>query len=319
METLCAPAAARVAGRSIAKHTGAVTLPWWSRFAGRRHAGAYAAGACDDDAAGEPELAGGARPHWGESLSTAGLVTVTYDEALAASGHDEFVRWQVDPQASPTAWLVGDAVAFCRNGSGGYRGLTVVGTAADAAKGLLDLLPRNGFSHMSVPYGTLAEFERLGGHVALGEGADWEWMVTDTAPPASGLERRVERLVDEDAPAVSALLEAASPRHSADPGDADVRAWVGVRSAGGMLVACAAHTEAVAGVPHLASIATHPDVRGQGLGSVVTGAMVRSLLADGAPVVTLGMYSDNVVARRMYHSLGFRCGHFFSSRALLPC
>jgi len=252
-------------------------------------------------------------------LTSTGATTVTYDEALVASGHDEFVRWQVDPQVSPTAWRVGDAVAFRRDRPGGHRALMVVGPPADAAMALLELLPANGFSRIGVPFGTLGELERRGGGVALGEGADWEWMVTHTAPAASGLEHRVERLVDADAPAISALLAAASPRHSADPGDSSVRAWVGIRSAAGSLVACAAHTEAVAGVPHLSSIATHSDVRGQGLGSAVTGTLVRWLLADGAPVVTLGMYSDNVVARRMYHSLGFRCRHFFSSRGLLQC
>ena len=71
-------------------------------------------------------------------------------------------------------------------------------------------------------------------------------------------------------------------------------------------------------VPHLASIATHPDVRGTGLGAAVTAALTRQLLAEGHEVVTLGMYADNVVARRMYLRLGYRCAHEFSSRAVVP-
>jgi ribosomal protein S18 acetylase RimI-like enzyme len=258
-----------------------------------------------------------ARPHRSEPLSTAGPTTVPYAEALAASGDDEFVRWQVDPLQSPTGWVVGDAVAFVRRRPDGHPALTVVGPPADAARALRNLVPGNGFTRTSVPFGTLDELALDPGAVVVGEGADWEWMVTDSPPPTSTVSSSVQWLTDDDAPAISALLLAASPRHSADPGDDDVRGWVGVRADDGSLVACAAHTEAVPGVPHLASIATHPSVRGQGLGSVVTGTLVQRLLDAGAPVVTLGMYSDNAVARRMYHSLGFRCRHLFSSRALL--
>ena len=71
------------------------------------------------------------------------------------------------------------------------------------------------------------------------------------------------------------------------------------------------------GVPHLASIATHPSARGRGLGALVTAALTRRLLDEGAPVVTLGMYADNDVARRMYLRLGFRCDHRWSSRAVV--
>lgn len=249
--------------------------------------------------------------------TTTSRTTVGYDEALAASGDDEFVRWQVDPRQSPTGWIVGDAVAFVRRRLDGRQALIVVGPPSDAARALRELVPGNGFTRTSVPYGTFDELSRDSGGVVVGEGADWEWMITDTPPAVSTRAGEVVWLADDDAPAISALLEAASPRHSADPGDDDVRGWVGIRSPEGGLVACAAHTEAVPGVPHLASIATHPTVRGQGLGSVVTGELVRRLLAARAPVVTLGMYSDNTVARRTYRSLGFRCRHFFSSRALL--
>lgn len=99
-------------------------------------------------------------------------------------------------------------------------------------------------------------------------------------------------------------------------GPGRVLQWVGIRDDEGALIACAAHTERVRGVPHLASIATHPQWRGRGLGSAITGGMTRRLLAEGAPVVTLGMYADNDVARRMYERLGFRCEHRFTSRSL---
>ena len=59
------------------------------------------------------------------------------------------------------------------------------------------------------------------------------------------------------------------------------------------------------------------DVRGQGLGSAVTGWLTRQLLDDGNRWVTLGMYSDNDVARRIYQRLGFTCWHAFTSGRLV--
>jgi predicted GNAT family acetyltransferase len=73
----------------------------------------------------------------------------------------------------------------------------------------------------------------------------------------------------------------------------------------------------VPGVPHLASIATHPRVRGQGIGTALTTTVTARLLAAGAPVVTLGMYADNDVARRMYARIGYVCSHRWSSRAVV--
>lgn len=92
---------------------------------------------------------------------------------------------------------------------------------------------------------------------------------------------------------------------------------MGVRD-GGSLVACAASTELVDGVPHLAGIAVHPRRRGEGLGGAVTASVTRAALRAGAEACTLGTYADNEPARRLYARLGYRCEHPFSSRALVP-
>jgi predicted GNAT family acetyltransferase len=124
-------------------------------------------------------------------------------------------------------------------------------------------------------------------------------------------------LGDSEGDDIQALLDASSPRHDAKVGAPEVIAWYGVRDDDdGRLVACAAHTEPVPGVPHLASIATRPAARGRGLGAAVTAAVTRAPLEAGRPVVTLGMYSDNAVARRLYHRLGYTCTHRWSSRRL---
>ncbi|MGH3328213.1 MAG: GNAT family N-acetyltransferase, partial [Streptomycetales bacterium] len=95
------------------------------------------------------------------------------------------------------------------------------------------------------------------------------------------------------------------PRHSARPGDADVRGWAGIRDAGGRLLACGADTRSPAGLAHLASIATLPEARGRGLGTAVTAWLTRRVLAE-QPLCTLAMYADNADARRLYRRLGYR-------------
>ena len=65
-------------------------------------------------------------------------------------------------------------------------------------------------------------------------------------------------------PAVEDLLTH-SPRAHARPGDELVRAWAGVRREG-RLVAAGALCSTTSGTPHLRSIVTHPEQRGQGLG-----------------------------------------------------
>jgi GNAT superfamily N-acetyltransferase len=247
----------------------------------------------------------------------------THEELLAASGGDAFVRWEVPLGSRVEAWALADGgVAFVRGTPSGRRQLAVVGTPEAALPPLRAFLDgylagvdrevtglNRGFT---VPRGTVA---LLGPDPRVGAGDDWEWMWTATAPPAHP---DVVVLGPGDHDAIAVLLAAASPRHSARIGGDDVVRWAGVRDAAGRLVACAAHTEHVPGVPHLASVATHPSVRGRGLGAAVTGALTRWALEAGAPVVTLGMYSDNAVARRMYARLGFRCTHRWSSRRVRP-
>jgi GNAT superfamily N-acetyltransferase len=239
----------------------------------------------------------------------------TRAELLPASGDDPFVRWEIAPDADVLGWALPEGgVAFVRRTPSGRRSLAVVGTpdaAVPVLRAYLDgTLVGPGLDRgVTVPLGTL---ELLGPHPRLGDGDEWEWMWTTTAPPEHP---DVVRLGPADRDEVAALLAAASPRHSATVED-DVVVWAGVRD-GSRLVACAAHTEHVPGVPHLASVATHPLARGRGLGAAVTGTLTAWALRTGAPVVTLAMYSDNDVARRMYRRLGFRCSHRWSSRRLL--
>ncbi|WP_299036597.1 GNAT family N-acetyltransferase [uncultured Pseudokineococcus sp.] len=235
---------------------------------------------------------------------------------------DLFLRWQLAPTAVHRAWRAGSATGVLADRRRG-RSLVVVGGAEDAAALVAAVLEEAAPQLVTLPRGTpdllAATRPDVGGRLVGGD--DWDWFWTSSAPahPVPGEDEVVELDVGDaaapgpDAEPLRALLAAGNPRSSVQPGDAHARRWVGVRR-GRDVVACVASTADDGGpAPHLAAVATRPDLRGQGLGAAVTAAVTRALLRE-APVVTLGMYADNDVARRMYGRLGWACSHRFSSR-----
>ena len=125
-------------------------------------------------------------------------------------------------------------------------------------------------------------------------------------------------------PRIPELLAVASPDAMIRPGDPRIRGWWGVTSgslgrqhrgpdtgedahrADDQLIAIAAVTSMRPGIPHLGSVATHPDWRGRGLSRDLCARLTRDALAEGAPAVTLGMHAANRSARAVYSSLGLR-------------
>jgi len=106
-----------------------------------------------------------------------------------------------------------------------------------------------------------------------------------------------------------------SPRAHARPGDDGVRGWAGVRR-DDRLVAAGALCASPSGTPHLRAIVSHLEHRGAGHGAAVTAYLTEAGLRESP--VSLGMYSDNDVARRMYHRLGYTTSHrWVSSRCFL--
>lgn len=283
----------------------------------------------------------------GSAVGVRGMRELTSpEELLAASGGDDFVRCEGVPHVGRSrAWAPippGDeqgaagAVAFTRRRPDGESGwLAAVGDPATAAALLVEVvdtlgvLPRG----LTVPR---AVVPLLPEQLRPVGGSDWDWFRTRAAPPEQPGEDRVAWLDASDEWGLRDLLGAASPRSSAQPGGPGVLRWCGVRDQRertggsenvrhgrgevgvrqGRLLACAVHTEHAPDVPHLASIATQPDTRGRGLGAAVTAWLTRTLLAEGHGVVTLGMYADNDVARRLYHRLGYRSDHAFTSGRL---
>ena len=230
-------------------------------------------------------------------------------EVLLASDHDPYVRGSlrrplVSGWSGPgaLAWLATDAEERVPY-------LMALGEPTAVAALMADLAPElRDRQRVTLPRGTSP---LLPAWLGL-SGTDWDFRWTAApAPPQPGEELVVP--VEDDA--VAPLLAAASPTASAQPGDPAVRRWVGVEQ-DGRLLACAADTSATTGVGHLSSIAVHPAARGRGLGSAVTAALTRQLLAQGCDVVTLGMYADNGAGRALYDRLAFVDSHRFTSGPL---
>lgn len=230
-------------------------------------------------------------------------------EVLVATGHDPFARGSLR-RPLVRGWVAEGATAWMGTDAGDRTAyLSALGEPPAVAALLAELLPEvPPRQRVTLPHGTAA---LLPAWVGLGPGGtDWDFRWLTEPPPAQPGEERVVAGVDGDA--VQRLLDVASPRATAQPGDDAVLRWWGVPDDGGGLLACAADTSAATGVGHVSSIAVHPEARRQGLGSAATAAATRSLLNGGNDVVTLGMYADNGPGRALYDALGFRKRRFTS-------
>jgi GNAT superfamily N-acetyltransferase len=229
-----------------------------------------------------------------------------YGDLVAARPDDRFLRFDVSPRRVERAHVRGRAVAWTSTHPfRGVRWLTAVaddpGSAAEVATCLSDAVAGGGMDVHGITVPSRAQ-------TALAPGLRspaperWSWWWTEDSPQRRPGEAEVV-LLDPADPRIPILL-AHSTSASAEPGDPKIRRWAGLVE-GQALVACACHTEHQPGVPHLASVVTHPDHRGHGLAGDLCAWLTRTALDEGAPVVTLGMYADNAAARRVYQGLGF--------------
>lgn len=233
-------------------------------------------------------------------------------EVLVATGHDPFTRGTLRRRVvrgwvgeGATAWMGTDAEERTAY-------LSALGDPPAVAALLGELLPElPPKQRLTVPRGTPAH---LPAWVGI-DGTDWDFRWLPSPPERQPGEELV--VPDVDDVAVKALIDEASPRASALPGDAAVRRWWGITDAAGELLACAADTSAATGVGHLSTIAVHPASRGRGLAKAITAAVTRALFEEGCDIVTLGMYADNVVGRGVYDAVGFHDEHRFTSGPLL--
>ncbi|HYY10096.1 MAG TPA: GNAT family N-acetyltransferase [Kineosporiaceae bacterium] len=245
------------------------------------------------------------------------VVELGGQDLAQVAGSVPFVRWGLGLEGVARAWRGPGSVAFERYRRAYGTSLTVIGDPEAAADVAARLAPRLDVGSVTLPRAAVVP-----PHVPFGPpdaGTGWEWMWTDTEPdPSPGEDRVVE--LDADSAAVRAELGAFlaehSPRHSAEPDDELARAWLGVRTPDGDLVACLALYEAVPGVDLMASVAVAAQARGQGLGLAITAAATRRMLREHPPVATVDLYSDNDAARALYRRLGYRLDQEFTSYPL---
>jgi ribosomal protein S18 acetylase RimI-like enzyme len=246
-------------------------------------------------------------------------------ELLRVTRDHPFVRWEVTEELADTWWSTSGAVAFQRTRKALRRTVNLLGDDQGVAR-LLDRLPeiadevdpgRKAFS-VSVPQHLES---LLRDRYRVLDGGDWDWFHTTTAP-ADDPSHDLVRPIDDVARAgeVRAFLAAHSPTADTDPGGGE--RWFAVEEPGGpggrggTLVALAAWGTTRAGAPHLSSVAVDAGLRGRGLGRTIVGALTRLAVAE-AGLCTLGMYSHNEVARRLYLSLGYERVCAWSSRPVV--
>ena len=235
----------------------------------------------------------------------------SFADLPAPIGDDTLLLIETDPAVLHGAWAVEGGYAF--SSVDAYGGdpcwLNAVGTL-EAARLLTGLaLGELGekCSGITAPRGLdLREW------IGRREPAEWDLMRCDAAPPKQPGEERVELV--EDAASVQAFLDRVSPTHSVRADHPEVERWLGVADeASGTLLAIGAFTRRLRGTPYLASIATAPEARGQGLGGAVTAALTRHAFATGQGPCTLAHFHPNDQARRLYLRLGYRTTHQLQS------
>jgi ribosomal protein S18 acetylase RimI-like enzyme len=240
----------------------------------------------------------------------------THEELLALSGGSGFLRWDIPSRLSGPAYRVGEAFALHRQTHTRRHGLLVMGPPEDVDRLLAQMLAadllHDALGSVTVQRGSLDAVAR---HLPLGEGNDWEWLRALEPPPAVAAEGRLDTLDQGDAPVIRALLDLANPGTDARPFEYPDQRWVGVRDDDGSLLACGVREPNLAGHPVLSGITAHPSARGTGLGLAVTARLTRDAVEETG-VCTLGMYSHNDVARRLYTGLGYGDTHAWSSRRL---
>ncbi len=229
------------------------------------------------------------------------------DEVLAITGNDPVIRGVGGPNRGP-AWRTEDGAAVAFTGLDAHdrvKVLVAVGPAdrtADLVLSVWGELPHD--IRLILPRDT---------PLVLEGPAEWHFRATYDAPPPQPAEDAVEWYEDEEA--VAELLRFAAPDSSAWPGDGRARRWAVIREEG-RLVACLGDTSSVTGVGHVSSIAVRDDLRGRGLGASITAWAARRMFEEGCDVITLGVYSENLVGRRMYDRLGFTVNRALTSGAL---
>ncbi|MFC3687356.1 GNAT family N-acetyltransferase [Aquipuribacter hungaricus] len=237
------------------------------------------------------------------------LVGRSWREAVATSGRDPVVSQHLSPAAvrqvhAGQGWW---AVRFAATPYFEHGGLLVGGDVDRVGEVVEELCAVLRPAEVTVDARVPLPFASPDG------GSRWAWRHTVRQLPAVPGEDRV--VWDPPTGALEELLAAANPDAFVRPGTPGVLVWAAVADSDGSLLACGAAKPHTPGVPHLSSIAVHPQARRQGLGAAVTVALVRRLLRSH-PTVSLALWAGNSGARALYDGLGFVGGPDHATREL---
>ena len=258
--------------------------------------------------------------------------TIAPGDLLEWTGHDPVITAEFTAGVDLPAVAIRDgsawAVAFIRptlihgvsvmlhgdDGSGEIVSARVVAALQDLAGSSpfgawLRRVRAKGVAAISLP----GAVEDLGGLLARTHGR-WEWMWS-TITPEPVPDAPVVDLDVACRDEVRSLLDEHNPGTDGQPFARDGQRWVGVRAEDGRLLATGCCEPEHSGAPVLTGITVDPASRGCGLGRAVTAELTRGAIAEHG-WCTLGMYSVNDTARRIYLALGFRIGARWSSGEL---
>jgi GNAT superfamily N-acetyltransferase len=142
---------------------------------------------------------------------------------------------------------------------------------------------------------------------------DWSWFWTDAEHSRSDLSNSVVEIDHHDSRLLPLLSHSPTASHERD--GQPPHKWFGIESDGELL-----SVAAVKRMPRcfdIQSVVTHSDARCRGLSTQVCGHATAWALQH-APVVALGMMTDNQIAERMYTGLGYVLDKRWQSTRFVP-
>lgn len=246
--------------------------------------------------------------------------TIDREELLRRSGQDPMVRWVTGPDvlavASDDGWAWVD-----RWRPGGHPGGAAIvreGAAphaeSDALAALVALATDRG---TAIEWFSTAPGRALVAPPGLTVSGPGRWAFMATASTA-GLPAGPPGLLELDDTIDAEEIEAFGRSHNAAfegfPGRGLATLWLGTRDGHGLRSVGALHSLGT-GAPHLAGIVVRPDLRSQGHGAALTAELTRRAVTRHG-ISTLGVYSDNVVAIRLYERLGYAVARHLQTRSV---
>jgi ribosomal protein S18 acetylase RimI-like enzyme len=214
-----------------------------------------------------------------------------------------YTSWIADRQAGQVQALI-----LVYSGGGLPVVVALAGEEWERLRGLLaaaarqPLLPRRFYSHLSPGFGRVLA---VAGYRLEPHGQFLKMELTCQERLESVDTRHVVQLGMGDEAELQALYAQAYPGNSFDPRMLETGCYYGIRREGRLASVAGVHVYSPAyRAAALGNITTHPEYRGQGLGTAVTARLCQAL-RDQVDWIGLNVRADNVPAVATYTRLGF--------------